>query len=73
MRFVWIQSPFRKSILLSLYSQHVLSDEFVAVSPEPCIPPKGLHLDTLLDYMIFKKVDSIGLAICNSAVAYGSS
>ncbi|KAK8789322.1 hypothetical protein WA588_001207 [Blastocystis sp. NMH] len=57
------------SILLSLYNQNVLSDKIVAVSPEPSIPPKGLHLDTLLDYMDFKKADSIGLCIRNSAVA----
>lgn len=67
-----IRFPFRTSILLSLYNQNVLSDKIVAVSTEPSIPPKGLHLDTLLDYMDFKKADSIGLCIRNSAVAYGS-
>ena len=72
MRIDCSHSLFREGIAMSLHMNRVLSEEIVAMSLKPSVPPKGLHLDTLLDYLLFKKADTLNLVRCNSSALYGS-
>ena len=72
MRVDWCDSLFRASIVVSLYHNLILYKDVTAVSQGPCVPPKGLRLDTLFDCILFKKATNLTLVSCNPAVSYGS-